>query len=203
MKVSLRSLAFSTKLNPAYPSSCAIFFEFGHSPYPGSRRWQDGNRRREKKTYFVPRNLLLVHFPKTNPLSLYNTFSASFSFHHRNRQERKMKLSLACVLLTAATAIANPTPPQRGGRPKKPLEPGWEYSEDTRDHYGARIPIQPVNPQPMIREPSSCIAKCLSSEFRVAGCGHEKDWDCLCRYDGLAPEIQRCVNQNCHSELDL
>jgi len=118
-----------------------------------------------------------------------------------------MKLSLACVLLTAATAMANPTPAQQGDWPKKGLPPGWEYTEDTRDGYGPRITIPPPTPVSPFdvenRRPSECIARCMRSKHKAAGCGHAEDWDCLCRYDGLAPEIQNCANRFCHSEKDM
>jgi len=31
-----------------------------------------------------------------------------------------------------------------------------------------------------------CVEKCLRKKYRKAGCGHQKDWDCLCRYGNIS-----------------
>ncbi|KAM7184028.1 hypothetical protein V8F20_012389 [Naviculisporaceae sp. PSN 640] len=82
------------------------------------------------------------------------------------------------------------------------LPRGWEWRDKVTASAQGRIYIPPPAKVQTITTPSPCVEECLEREYRSAGCATPKHWDCLCRAEGLAQEVKRCVSMFCANQED-
>ncbi|KAK4217306.1 hypothetical protein QBC37DRAFT_384514 [Rhypophila decipiens] len=108
---------------------------------------------------------------------------------------RPFPLVYGVLSLAASTARAVLA---EGGK----LPAGWSWLEDIIGPSPPRILFPSPAPIQTTR-PTECIEKCVGSEFTKAGCGSKTHWDCLCRAEGLAKEVQICAKKKCKAEEDI